>query len=337
MSKVKSILKIVLAIAILIPTCCNRNHPEILYKKLEIRDRITKYTSREVPFIYDLAKIGQNLFIISKKHIWLIDLKLKTERVLINEGIGPGEIYSPLRIVAFTGDLYINSNLPLKYVYHISTRVDGFKLDRLNFGSLLTFDDFDFIPGNEMVMANVYWESGFIRFYDFNTKKILERGKSKITDIMLKFNVNSAYICALGDKIYAAQATKPEIITISKKEKKILDVIKLSPPFYKFIPGEYNVANYDEKNHKKWMASWTSIIDLLGKNDWLLVVYRWGYEQRYCYELINTNHPDHRFFIDETPFMIYSFEVHKGWVDFEFYEDDGEKISWQEGKSFIVY
>lgn len=333
--KINYLLKTLLILLVIITTYCNKAEKKATYEKLEIRDKKILQISEEIPLINDLAKLKENIFIISKNDVWVVDLNSKKETILIKEGIGPDEIYKASRIIRFNDELYLNSYYQLNYIYHLSPHPDKYELNRIYFDLPLDFDDFDFISDSLMVMVNVYWETGFIRFYNFKSKNTLKIGKGEISELMTRFNVNWASLCLLGDKIYVVQATKPEIMVISGKEKKISNTIKLYPPFFKPIPGKYKVQNYDDKNHKKWMASWTSIYDILGKGDWLLVIYRWGYEQRYCYELINLKDVDHRSYIEETPAKIYEFEVHKDRINFEIYEDEGDKISWQHAQAYI--
>lgn len=265
----------------------------------------------------------------------MVDLKSKTEKFLFREGIGPDEVFNPYRIVGWKNEIYINSYYSLNYINRFSTGGDEFKLDRFHFELPIDFDDFVFISDNLLALANVNWEAGFVRFYDLKSKNFIKIGTSKITDIMLKFNVNRASLCILGDKLYATQSIKPEIQVISIKEKKFLDPLLLSPPFYKPIPERYTVKKYDDKGHRKWMAGWTSVFDIIGKDNWLLVIYRWGYDQRYCYELINLIDVDNRFFIGETSYMIYDFTVEKDYVDFEACVQQEENIAWKRAKAYF--
>lgn len=328
-------LKVLLVLIVTITTCCNREEKHAFYEKLEIRDRKILQISEEIPLINDLAKLRDSIFIISKKDIWVRDLNSKKEKILIKDGIGPDEVYKASRIIRFNDELYLNSYFQLKYIYHLSPDPDKFKLERIYLDIPLDFDDFDFISDSLMVMVNVYWETGFIRFYDLKSKNYLKIGKNEISEIMGRFNVNWASICVLGENVYVVQATKPEIMVISSKEKKISNTIKLYPPFFKPIPRKYKVEKYDHNSHKRWMAGWTSVYNILGKGEWMLVIYRWGYEQRYCYELIYLKDLEHRFYIEETPSRIYEFDVHKNHINFELYEDEGAKISWQHAQSFI--
>ena len=85
------------------------------------------------------------------------------------------------------------------------------------------------------------------------------------------------------------------------------------------------------------MASWTSLKNILGKGDWLLVIYRWGYETKFCYELINTKDFYHRFFIEDIPGQIYDFEVHKDRLDLELCEEQDDRILWQHVQAYLFY
>jgi len=333
--KINYLLKTLLILLVIITIECNKHEKKAAYEKLDIRDKKILQISEEIPLINDLARLKENIFIISKNDIWVLDLNSKKEKILIKEGIGPDEIYKASRIIRFKDELYLNSYYQLNYIYHLSPHPDKFELKRIYFDIPFDFDDFDFISDSVMVMVNVYWETGFIRFYDFKSKNTLKLGKSEISELMTRFNANWASLCVLGGNIYVVRSIKPEIMVISGKEKKISNTIKLYPPFFKPIPRKYNVQKYDDENHKKWMASWTLIYDILGKDDWLLVIYRWGYEQRYCYELINLKNLDHRFYIEETPAKIYEFKVHQGRINFEIYEDEGDKISWQHAQAYI--
>ena len=333
--KINYLLKALLILLVIITIDCNSHGKKAVYEKLDIRDKKILQISGEIPQVSDLAKLKENIFIISKNDIWLLDLNSKKEKILIKEGIGPDEIYKASRIIRFNDELYLNSYYQLNYIYRLSPHPDKFELTRIYIDDPLDFDDFNFISDSVMVMVNAYWETGFIRFYDFKSKNILELGNSKITELMTRFNANWGSLCVLGGNIYVVRSIKPEIMVIPGKEKKIANTIKLYPPFFKPVPRKYNLQKYDDENHKKWMASWTLIYDILGKGDWLLVIYRWGYEQRYCYELINLKNLDHRFYIEETSAKIYEFEVHQGRVNFEIYEDEGDKISWQHAQAYI--
>jgi hypothetical protein len=240
-----------------------------------------------------------------------------------------------MRIRRFNNELYVNSYFQLNYLCHFSADLNNLNPERIYFDLPLDGDDFDFLSSSLMVMTRAYWEKGYVRFYDLKSKKTVEIGESKITDIMLKFNVNRSYLCVLAGKIYVVQATKPEIMEISIKSAKITNTYTLSPPFYRPMPKKYNVLRHDGKNHKKWMASWTSLDDIMGNENFLLISYRWGYDRRFCYELINTKNVDYRYFIDETPGQIYDFEVHKNHIEFDLCEQQDDKILWQHAQAYL--
>jgi hypothetical protein len=101
------------------------------------------------------------------------------------------------------------------------------------------------------------------------------------------------------------------------------------------MPEKYDKEKYDTKKHKKWMAGWTSIYDILGKNNWLLVIYKWGYDHKYCYELLNLKKPDERFFINETENRIYDFDIDNKKLNFEFFADFEDKITWKKASTYL--
>jgi hypothetical protein len=337
MDKVKKVcfyVNIALILGAMTTASCSKAEKPISYKKLEIQGKKIEHISLEPPYVIGPTKVGHKIFLISKG-VWLVDLDLKKERLIIKTGIGPDEVYNPMRIIRFNDEIYVNSYYQLNYLCHFSTDSDNFKPDRINFDHPLDPDDFDFVSDRLMVMTRAYWETGYVRFYDLKSKKTVNIGKSKITDIMLKFNVNRSSLCVLADKVYVVQATRPEIMEISIPGEKISNTYTLSPPFYKPMPKKYNVLRHDDKNHKKWMSSWTSIDDIRGNGDWLLVSYRWGYDRRFCYELIDTNDVDHRYFIEETPCQVYDFEVHKNRIDFDLCELQEDRILWQHAQAYL--
>jgi hypothetical protein len=147
---------------------------------------------------------------------------------------------------------------------------------------------------------------------------------------MLKFNINSASLCVLENNIYVAQNIKPEIQVVSLKTNKTIGLIKLSPPFYKPVPEKY-----DNQKHKEWMAGWTGVSDIFGKNGWLLVIYKWGYDHKYCYELLNLKNLNERFFINETDKRIYGFNVDANKINFEIFTELEEETLWQKASALL--
>ena len=89
------------------------------------------------------------------------------------------------------------------------------------------------------------------------------------------------------------------------------------------------IEKYDHKAHKKWMAKWSGVSDIMCKKGWLLLKYRWGYDQRFCYELVNVRTPDKRLYIGETSKDIYTFDVNGNKMSFDFSEQTDEQIQWK--------
>lgn len=101
------------------------------------------------------------------------------------------------------------------------------------------------------------------------------------------------------------------------------------------MPKKYEVRKYDNNKHKEWMASWSGIFDLLGKDGWIIIKYRWGYEDKYCYELINTNDPYERFYIAETTHQIYDFKFDDNKINLEIFTELEDETLWQKASAFL--
>jgi hypothetical protein len=96
------------------------------------------------------------------------------------------------------------------------------------------------------------------------------------------------------------------------------------------------VQKYDLKNHRKWMASWTSISNIMVNNGWLLVSYKWGYNWGYAYELIKLKNTWERYYIKRCSNHIYNFGIEGNRVTFDLVEEtDQGDLKWQKAETFI--
>lgn len=322
-----------LILFLIITMSCGKGE-SIVYKELTPQGETIVIQTDDLPYVNSAVRIGERIFVVYDD-IWLIDLHEGKERIIVKDGIGPNQVYKPSRIVKFDQNLYTKSLYQLNYFYRFSLDSEDFKIERVPLKNPLGFNDFEFISKDLVVMVNVYWEKGFVRIYNVKTGDCQNIGNSKISDLMLKFNVNSASLCYTDDKLYIVQGIKPEIMVVSPGKNKVMDSIELSPPFYKPMPEKYKVEKYDQKMHKKWMASWTRISDIMGKGKWLLLKYRWGYDHRYCYELIDIDDTGNRLYISESPNDIYDFEVKDGKIFFEAFEQLDEKILWKKVEAYF--
>jgi hypothetical protein len=334
--KKKEVSKIIIILLTAAATlCCGKSRENIVYKEIKIQDLKTDFIDRDTPNISYLAKTGEHIVINTGKDIWAIDLKTKKSSKIIDNGVGPDQAYYPFRVAEFNGHFYINSLMDIRNFYKLSNDSGKFEVSSIRFNKAIGFDDFALISKDLMAAANVNWEDGYIRLYDLKTWEPQKIGKKKLHPLMLRFNVNKASLCLLGEYIYVAQNIKPEIQVVSLKTNKISDFIKLSPPFYKPMPEKYDVEKYNNKKHKEWMAGWLGIFDLLGKEEWIIIKYRWGYEEKYCYELFNTKNRDERFYIAETQHQIYDFEIDANKINFEIFTKLEEETLWQKASALL--
>jgi len=84
----------------------------------------------------------------------------------------------------------------------------------------------------------------------------------------------------------------------------------------------------NDKNHKQWMSSWTSINNILTNKAWILIKYKKGYEPIYFYEFIDLKNKSNRLYIPETSSNIFEFSIEKNSVKVWATKLDGENIEW---------
>lgn len=316
-------------------SCSKKAERAIKYKELTIKKLSVDYVSRDIPFAGVVKRDRHNIF-LRARNVWHIDLKEKTEKVIFKDGVGPDEILKPLKIRLWKNDCYINSSYPLNYIYKFNPTSQKEKLERFNIDKFCYFDDFEFISENLIAMANVYWKDGLLRIYDTDKGTVKEIGKPHLVQMMMKFNVNAASLCIYDGMIYLVESITPEIRVVSVADLKSVNLIRLSPPFYVPLPKKYNVQKYDLKNHRKWMASWTSISNIMVNNGWLLISYKWGYNWGYAYELINLQNTWERYYIKRCSNHIYGFEIEGNRITFDLVEEtDQGDLKWQKAETFI--
>lgn len=315
--------------------CSEKSKIEISYKELSLSNKNIEYISRDIPYVNSLKREKGRIFVICHD-VHEINLQEKTERLLFKDGLGPDEVLNPKRITSWDGDIYIISRYQLGFIYRFDPGSQKKKIERVNVGKVISIDAFGFISKNLIVMANVNWYDGLLRIYDREKDTFKKIGTPTYVIAMEKFNVSDAFLCIDGGMIYLAEAIKPEVKVISAEQVKIVKSLILSPPFYIPIPPKYAVKKYDEKAHREWMASWTSISNIMLNNGWLLVRYKWGYDFMFAYELINLKDTDNRFYINKTSEQIYDFSVEGKNVRFYLVErpEEGE-LTWKTAEASI--
>jgi len=309
---------------------CSQCREKITYKELRLKNEKIDFEITDNVFTaFNIIKSDENIYFQSADYIWAIDSNTGKVKSFIKSGVGPNEIYGPHIMKSFGNEIYVNSYFALEYISHFTADASEAIVNRLNLNEPVNFDDFEFLTKDRIVMANVYWEDGLVRIYDLKNRQLDKIGKSKIIPLMHAFNVNSASLCIMDGNIYVSQRILPEIQVISCKNEKVIDTIKLSPPFFVPMPPKYKVEKYDDKGHRAWMASWTSIISIMGKNGWLLIKYKRGYDELFYYELLNAQRTDNRYFLNETSDEIYNFEVKGNEIIFEMTDELEDRLVWK--------
>lgn len=302
------------------------------YREIKLTEVAIEHTTDDMPYVTDAVR-SPNKIIVNAKKIWLIDFEKKFEKIIIKNGIGPDEIYKPNVLKYFNDKVWVNSYLPNKYLYSFSPFLENLEIWRKEYDTSYSADDFCLLSENEVAMVNVYWSEGILRTFNFNTgkSKTYKRPLPTFIDIMDRFNISNASLCVIGDNAYITQSIIPEIKIVPLKDgQKRIGKLTLSPPFYIPHPEKYSVIKYDDKEHKKWMASWTSIKKILSYKEWLLVQYGWGYDPSYAYELIKIKNTGQRYFISKSGYGIYDFSIKEdNRAVFYVYEEFGDKLIWK--------
>lgn len=324
-----------IALGFVVFTCCGGSVKEPTYKELTFRDTVTQFTTHEIPSVNHFAKSGKYVYVSANQYIWSVDIDTGKETPVVKDGVGPDEIYNPFRLKYYANRIYVNSLNNTMFLYRFDPGAEK-QVHRIKFQKPVSFDDFLFLDKNRLVAAYVNWEDGFVRCYDLREGKVeRETGTNKIHETMLRFNVNRASLCLLGDNLYVGQAIEPVIRVFSMAGFEMVDSIKLNPPFYKAMPKKYDVPKYDDQKHREWMGSWTRLTNISAKKNWLLIAYRWGYDLRYNYELIDTRDPDRRYYIAQTPNRIYDFEPRGNTIEFDVIEELEERILWKKSRVYL--
>ncbi len=329
-----------LAVLLFAPYCNKKednNVAPVKYKKLALNTDNARHlsTSTENLRLYDAIRIDDTVFGINKG-IWMIDLKTGKEELLFRHGVGPNEIYHAGDIVRFDNQLYINSAMPSKYLFHFNVDESLNKqLKNLSFNErdAFSFDDFLFISDNVLAFAFTDWNDGLVKFYDLEKKEYVKCFATPTRiPLMSKFNINTAALCLHDGRLYVAESIKPEVKVISLKTGKITDVLKLSPPFYAPLSAvkEAAVEKFRPETIKKWMAKWTVLVDLFASDHWLLLKYQWGWDKRFCYELVNLQKLHQRYYIDEIPYEIFDMQITGNRAVFTASEEREEELAWLE-------
>lgn len=310
---------------------------KVSYKEIRLQNDVIEFKTHETTMYSAIVRYRDRVFsITTDDEVRLIDMANKREQILFKKGIGPNEVYEPWSIRLFDKKCWVCPIGPGKYIYYFSPDTDTPSLDRIELKNQVRFDDFDFLSKDEVLMTFPIWEDGLLLAYNRKTGDEKKFGKSKIIDLMLRFNVSIASLELINNKAYITQSIIPEIQVISLENLSgDIDKIKLSPPFYIPIPDKYITNKYDHKAHKKWMESWASISDIMSYNDWILVVYRYGYEYLYSYELFNLKNMTHRYYINKTISRIYNFKIDKNKAFFDICNQEEESVIWKKSEAFL--
>ncbi len=302
-----------LSIMLFLTVNCQKRDEQIIYRGASLKIDSVFYISKDLLSSYYSYFHDGNIYVKYKKEIWRIDLSVQKEEKLIDNGMGPDEIYMPWEMNFFNDYCWVNSCFDNKNIFRFDTRLANTRVERIPLPNTSRFDDFVVLSENKIAVVCPYWEDGLMRVYDLEKCKILHKcGKSTSNDIMYRFNVNISQIAYFRGKAYVVQSIEPLIQVISVEEGKLIDKIILDPPFYQKIPARYNVNKYKPEEDRQWMASWTRIVGIFVDNSWLLLRYMKGYEHEFYYELIDLNNRYKRFFIDETTEDIIDFRVSGG-------------------------
>ncbi len=308
---------------------------EISYHPLTVQNETLEFSSKTVYGALHTKRVKNKIFAIWHK-LYMIDVDAGTERILAQEGLGPQELHHPDRMTLFGNKLWIKSINNAKHISYYPLDAPDAKMEQLSFETnAYRYDDFHFISQNRLLMASPYWENGLIKLFDFEKKEfIATMGETHKVELLNRFNVNRVFFCAVDDRVYATESIIPEIQVISLIDYKASTSIKLSPPFYKKLPV-YNANPMEPKKHRQWMASWTNIHNIQGHPGWLLITYKWGYDDRYAYELINLSDTAKRFFLDTSEREIYDFEAKNDAITIFYLLNEEEGVQWKTGTLII--
>ncbi len=301
----------------------------IVYKKAIFKINTEKKLV-SIPYFDSVSLADNGKVYLIFKGIWEYDPNTEREEKITREGMGPNEVYAPNKILCEKESCWINSYYPFNFIYRLN--LFSTKIERVKLKEAISFDDFK-VSQKELYMVNPYWKNSLVKILNLNTgEKIKECGKGKFIGLMMKFNVNQAHIAIGKNRIYVAQSIIPKIEVFSFGCEELYK-IKLSPPFYMRIPKKYNVKKYDEKGHREWMSRWTALDKIYLFNNWLFVMYKKGYEDRYYYEIFELNEKkSKRYYTRGTGIFIVNLEND---FNFEGVKSTGEKLLWVKGRLFF--
>jgi hypothetical protein len=267
-------------IILLLVTCKNTtNLKDINYKHIHLTTFFTKKVDCNYKLSSNAVKVKDFILMESNnKGILKINLLQNKSSLLFKEGQGPNEILSPKKIVLKNKFCWINSFYETPYIYRFNPLASQPILERINIKTIHSTDDIEPISNNLIALSNVYWQDGLLKIYNTEKKTCLTVGKPTFIKLMNKFNVNFSSLYVNKNKIYIIQSIVPEIKVFNIETKCFEKNIKLQPPFYKPIPPKYNIDKFDYKGHRKWMHMWTSLNEIIGVKNFILLRYRKGYE-----------------------------------------------------------
>ncbi len=334
--KTRQIFNFLIAVLLIHLASCN-SEEKLSYKEIKLQNEIIEYKTDETVMYAKMVRDENRVFsITTESDVRLIDLGKKNEKILFKKGVGPNEVYEPYSIRLFDKKCWVSPMGPAKFIYYFNPDSVTPLLNRMEMKSQLRYDDFNFLSTDIVLMTFVLWDDGLLKVYNKKTNEMKAFGKHEFIDLMLKFNISKAHMVIIDQKAYITQSIAPEIDVISLENMKgKIDKITLSPPFYVHIPEKYIKNQNNHTAHLKWMASWTSVFDILHYNDWILVTYRYGYEYLYSYELFNLKDSNHRYYINKTISRIYDFKVENNRVIFNICDQEEEGVIWKKMEAVL--
>lgn len=317
---------------------CSGSKPDPAnYKKAALKINSVKFNSKELISINHAAAVENEIFAIGQKHnIWRINLEEKKEEKIIENGIGPNEVYKVRSLTIHNSRCWVNTSLDWDkvYVFDILKEKPEVETHKLPLG-ITNIDSLFPISGN--IFAGVYhgWEDNLVKIIDLGKGTVKGAGKRTFIKAMQRFNVNVVDIVIHKGNAYVTQTIEPVVQVFSIEPLKQTGMIHLSPPFYEPVPEKYDVPRNHREKHFEWMSSWTRVDKIFIQHNWMLLRYVRGYMVTFYYELFNLNDKNNRYYIDATQEYIIDFKVIDGKFIVMTCEEDENEIRWKKAEIII--
>ncbi len=289
--------------------CCARKDKHPVYEKANIKIHSVDLISDELFFFNDAAVYGEIIYALNRFDVWKLDLAKQTAEKIIKNGQGPDEIFYPRKCCIYNDNCWVSSLYPNRNLFRFNVNNERIEIETTRLPKQAVFDDFIVLSDKLIACVYVYWEDALLKIIDLKKGIIKKCGKPIYSEIMMRFNVNAASISSYNGNIYVIQNIAPIVEVFSIQECKKIYTITLNPPFYKKMPGKYNVDINSKDAHRNWMSSWTTLFNIMIDKGWILVQYKRGYDFVFYYELVNINDINRRYYIAETGEFIYDFKV----------------------------